>query len=126
MRKLVGTAVAVVMVAGTLAVGVASAGTRADTIVTIKANGGDYYGAVKSSSPRDCAKDRKIVVFRQTGQQQNPREDEKIGSDLASRNGDRFMWSTGNSGMYGKIYARAGRTPDCKADTSRTIETVEP
>ncbi len=126
MRKLVGTAVSVVMVAGTLAVGVASAGTRADTTVTIKANGGDYYGYVKSSSPRKCAKDRKIVVFRQTGQVQNPREDEKIGSDLASRNGDRFIWSIGNSGMYGKIYARAGRTPDCKPDTSRTIETVEP
>ena len=34
---------------------------------------------------------------------------------------DDYRWSTGNTGMTGKFYARAARTADCKPDTSRTV-----
>lgn len=112
----------VVLAGGLAAPAVAStAGSRADTRVTIQVNNGDFSGYVHSSRPRKCSKDRKIVLFKQVGQNQNPSNDEKVASDTASKNGDRFEWNTGNTGLSGKFYARAGRTPDCKPDTSPTI-----
>lgn len=112
----------VVLLGGLAAPAIAAGGdSRADTRVTIQVNNGDFSGYVISPRPRDCSKDRKIVLFKQVGQNQNPSNDEKVASDTASKNGDRFMWSTGNTGLSGKFYARAGRTADCKSDTSETI-----
>jgi hypothetical protein len=95
--------------------GVATADHHATTTVTIKGSG-DIYGYVKSPKPRNCAKDRKIRVFKQ-----KPGKDEVVASDNAEKSGDRYMWSVGQPGVSGKIYARAGKTADCKADTSKTI-----
>ena len=104
--------------------GTASAGTPADTRVTIKTQNGDFWGAVFTSRPLRCARDRKIVVFHQLGAEQNPATDDRIASDLASLSGDRYEWNTGNTGRFGKFYARAGKTPDCKADSSETVRSV--
>jgi hypothetical protein len=112
-----------VSVAGTVTAG---AGQKADTIVTIKAEGTDLSGAVKSRRPKKCAKDRKVTVFRQKGASQSPAVDEKIASDTASLNGDRYEWNTGNTGMTGRFYARVGPTAICKKDTSRTIKVTQP
>jgi hypothetical protein len=111
------------MLAGT---SVAGAATKADTRVTIKTENGDFWGSVFSSRPFKCAKDRKVVLFKQVGADQDPRVDTKVASDTASLNGDRYMWSTGNTGMFGRFYARAGATPDCRADSSETIRSVRP
>jgi hypothetical protein len=73
-----------------------------------------------------CADGRKIVLYKQKGDEQSPSDDTKIGMDTAEKSGDRYVWSTGNTGIYGKIYARAGRTEGCKADTSPTIKTTRP
>ena len=35
-------------------------------------------------------------------------------------------WSTGNTGVYGRLYARVAPTPDCKSDTSETIRVRRP
>ena len=55
---------------------------------------------------------------------EDPRNDERVASDLAGLSGDRYEWNTGNTGRFGKFYARAGKTPDCKADSSDTVRSV--
>lgn len=116
------------VVASTLAVGgLAGAATRAKTTVTIESpGGGEYRGYVASPKPKLCAKDRKVVLYKQKGTEQDRRVDEKIASDTASLQGDRYQWNTGNTGKYGRFYAFAVRTPDCKPAFSATIKTRAP
>jgi len=103
--------------------GIASAVTLIETNVTIKTQNGDFWGRVVSSRPKLCAKDRKVVVFKQLGAEQHPATDQKIASDTASLSGGVYKWNTGNTGaMNGKYYARVGRTTSCKADTSDTVK----
>lgn len=99
---------------------VASAAEGADTRVTIRAEGLDLSGFVNSPRPQRCANDRKVVVFKQKGQRGGG-DDERFASDNASLNGDRYEWSTGNTGTSGRFYARARRIEGCKGDSSRTI-----
>ncbi len=40
---------------------------------------------------------------------------------LLTLNGNRYAWSSGNTGMSGRLYARVARKRGCLADTSRTI-----
>ncbi len=113
------TALGCVAVAGT-----AIAGGKADTQVKIKAQSDGFFGYVKSSDPNHCANNRKVVVYKQKGDAPDRQADQKIGSDLAQPNGDKYMWSTGNTGKpHGDYYAFAKSTPKCKADYSKTIST---
>ncbi len=119
LRALVG-----LMVVGLVSVsGIANAGTAIETTVTIKTQNGDFWGKVISPRPKLCARERKVVVFKQLGAEQNPATDDKIANDMASLNGDVYEWNTGNTGaMNGRYYARVGRTTDCRADTSETVK----
>lgn len=99
------------------------AAAKAETKVNIKGEDGDYYGYVKSSDADNCANGRKVKVFKQLGSVQDPKNDLKIGSDYAQPNGDKYMWSIGNSGYkHGHFYAKVGKTSVCKGDTSKTID----
>ena len=99
----------------------ALAGGDAETKVTIK-GGGEVFGYVKSDKLRRCAKDRKVTVFKQKGGEQGGGDDIKVGSDDAGeRVGDRYMWSIGNPGTTGQIYAKVRRIEGCKGDTSPTV-----
>jgi len=118
-------AVGLAIVTAVVVAGTAGAGTRATTTVTIKTQNGDFWGYVDSPRPLKCADGRKIVLFKQVGAEQDPSVDQKVANDTASLNGDRYMWSTGNTGQSGKFYARAGRTINCKADTSPTVRSVK-
>lgn len=126
--KLASAVVAVVFgavsIAGTVSAGAGA--VRAETTVTIRTDNGDFSGFVSSPRPLKCAEGRKIVLFKQVGPEQDPRVDQRIASDTASLNGDRYEWSTGNTGKFGKFYARAGKTDNCKGDTSKTIRSVRP
>lgn len=97
------------------------AGSRsgATTTVTIKAQGLDLSGTV-ASSRQGCVTDRKIVVVKQIGTRGGG-DDRTIGSDLASADG---TWETGNTGIAGRIYAKAKATSTCAGDTSPTIRVV--
>ena len=122
-RKLL--AIAVLAMCGAVAItAVASAGGaggRIVTKVTIKAEGTDLFGYVKSDDEQLCAADRKVKVFRvKRG------DKEKIGTDNAQANGNRYQWSLGNTGLYGRFYAKVARTPDCGGDESRTIRVARP
>jgi hypothetical protein len=101
--------------------GFAGAADRADTKVTIHGMNGDFQGRVFSDRQR-CLGDRKVIVYKQKHDTQDPANDTKIGSDLSERNGDHGEWSIGNSGFRnGKFYAKVTRTDGCKGDFSRTI-----
>lgn len=119
LRALVG-----LMVVGLVSVsGIANAGTAIETTVTIKTQNGDFWGKVISPRPKLCARERKVVVFKQLGAEQNPATDDKIANDTASLSGGVYEWNTGNTGaMNGRYYARVGRTTSCKADTSETVK----
>ena len=126
MNTLLRSALVIAVGAAVIVTGIAGAGTRASTTVTIQTENGDFWGYVDSSRPLRCAKDRKIVLFKQAGSEQDPSIDQKVGSDTASLQGDRYMWSTGNTGQFGKFYARAKRTADCKGDSSPTVRSRRP
>ena len=125
-RKRLPISVLIALAAVMTVAGFANAGTLADSTVTMKAQSGDFSGTISSSRPMRCAQDRKVVVFKQAGANQDPSQDNRVASDTASLSGDRYEWSTGNTGVYGKVYARVGRTEHCKADTSRTVRSVRP
>ncbi len=116
-----GIALTALAVSVTAFAGVATAGSK--STVSITGDNGDYYGYVHSSDPTHCENDRKVTVFKQLGSVQDPKVDQKIGSDTAEPNGPDAMWSIGNSGYKtGKFYAKAAKVPGyCKATTSPTI-----
>lgn len=52
----------------------------------------------------------------------DPKQDEKIGSDIAQPNGDGVMWNIGNSGFKkGDFYAKVKKTDKCGGDISKVI-----
>ena len=110
--------------AGAMSIGVANAGTPYDTTVNIHVQGRDFSGTVTSSHPMRCANNRKVVLFKQLGAQQDPQNDTRVASDTTSFNGGHYRWETGNTGIRGKFYARAPKTSQCKADSSPTVHTT--
>jgi hypothetical protein len=113
-----------IVAAVTAAVAMASlagAAGRADTKVTIHGMNGDFQGRVLSNSQR-CLGNRKVIVYKQKHNTQDPANDNQIGTDITERHGDHGDWSIGNSGFRnGKFYARVTRTDNCKSDFSKTI-----
>lgn len=102
--------------------GMASAGTAAETTLTIKTKNGDFWGTIDSSRPKKCARERNVLLYKQKGKDQDPSVDKRVASDTAGLSGDRYEWSTGNTGLSGKFYVHVRRTPDCKAASSRTVK----
>ena len=82
-------------VAAGLGTGAAGAAGDASTTVTIKAEGTDLSGVVKSPRPKRCAADRLVVVVRQKG---------------ARGGGDDVRFATDTA-----------HVPGCQAATSATI-----
>ena len=119
MRKLA-IALVVALLCGAVAmVGTAGARGKAATKVTIKYNGDGFEGKVKSSKAK-CVKNRTVKVYRQRGNEQDPRTDEKLFKDTTDNEGH---WDTGNSGQaHGKFYAFAKKTDRCKKGLSKTIK----
>ena len=105
--------------------GVAGAGGAAATKITIKGPNGDFEGKIRSTS-ESCLGDRRVSVFRQAGDTQDPRNDERIASDTSEQQGTVGTWSVGNTGERdGKFYAKVGKAPGCKGARSRTLELVD-
>jgi hypothetical protein len=117
--RLLGATVLALCAALALTAGATAAG-RAETKVTIKANGLDLFGFVKSEKPKRCADGRKVLVIKQKGKRGGD-DDEKFASDTAGLSGDRYRWETGNTGTPGRFYSKVRRTEKCKGDTSKTI-----
>ncbi len=121
MRKLLSAALALTACA-LMVVATAAFAARAETKVTIKAESGGFFGYVKSEKTK-CANGRKVTLYKLKGNGYDPKNDEKIGSDIAQANGDKYMWSTGNTGSRkGNYYAYAKKIKGCKADFSKVIK----
>jgi hypothetical protein len=119
MRKLITGAVAVAVCGALGMAGIASAGGQAETTVTIQ-GGGSISGTVKSPKPNKCANGRKVIVYKQQGNNQNPSSDNKVTTDIAQPNNNEYQWNAGNVGN-GKYYARVRHNDDCQGDFSRTV-----
>jgi len=115
--------VAVVAVSSLMFTGLATAGTAAKTIVTIKGPNGDFHGKIKSPDDR-CVGNRVVWLFM-SDSADGPFE--RTGnSDTSEQQGDVAVWSLGNTGLRdGFFYAKAKRTPDCKGGKSRVLELVD-
>jgi hypothetical protein len=120
--KLLLSVVALAICGAVVLTGIAQARHAAKTKVTIQVQNGDFSGKVKSKRLHKCADDRKVVLYKQSGHHQRPSSDQKIASDTSELDGNHGEWSTGNTGLSGgKYYARAGRVPGCKPDSSKTV-----
>lgn len=98
----------------------ARASGAAPTFLTIRAQGLDLSGTVRS--PRlHCVGNRRIRLYKQKGAGQNPSVDTLVATDISERHGDHGEWSPGNTGMRGKLYVRTARVAGCKAGASKTI-----
>jgi hypothetical protein len=95
---------------------------RAPVTVTIKAEGTDLSGAVKSPR-RVCKANRTVIVFKQIGERGGG-NDERMFSDTTELNNGVGQWSTGNTGVEGRFYALVKRNSRCKGDTSPTIRVM--
>ena len=128
MPKLLPLLAAVAAVGALATPGFASVGAtaaRAETTVTIHTKNGDFWGYLTSTHAKKCANGRKVTLYKQAGKTQDPTVDQRIGSDISSRSGTRYMWSTGTTGLrHGRFYARVTRTPDCQGDTSPTVRST--
>ena len=124
--KILRLAIALAVFGSVFLTGMSSAGTRAETKVTIRRQGTEPFGTVQSPRPGRCADGRRVVVYKQLGPDQDPQNDQRVGSDTAELQGDVAEWNIGQPGVYGRMYARAPRTPDCRADSSRTIRIPRP
>jgi hypothetical protein len=113
--------VVVALLGAVVLASLAGARVRADSKVTIHGDNGDFQGRVLSDAQR-CLGGRKVVVYKQKHDAQDPANDSKIGSDTTERHQDHGDWSIGNSGFRnGKFYAKVTRTDGCKGDFSKTI-----
>ena len=115
--------VAVVAVSSLMFTGLATAGTAAETIVTIKGPSGDFHGKIKSQDP-GCLGDRVVRLF--TSDSADGPFERTGNSDTSQQQGDVGEWSMGNTGLRdGFFFAKATATPDCKRGKSRVLELVD-
>ncbi len=116
-RTAVAVAVAAVACSALAMPAVANAAGSAKTKVTIKAPNGEYSGTVKSTNPALCAEGREVRVFKLLADGPH-----LIASDTASLNGNRYEWSTGNTGAGdGTYFAKVAKIPGCKGATSKQV-----
>ena len=114
-----GTATAAAVLVGVPA---SDAAGRANNVVTIKAENTDLSGTVKSQR-RVCKDERKVLLIKQKGTKGGS-DDKVIASDTTELDNGVGEWSTGNTGIEGRFYAKVKRTPQCKAATSPTVRAI--
>lgn len=114
-----GLAVAAALLVGTAP---SDAAGRAKTTVTIKAENTDLSGTVKSKR-KVCKNGRKVLLVKQKGAKGGA-DDKVVASDTTELKGGVGVWSTGNTGLEGRFYAKVKRTKKCKAATSPTVRAV--
>jgi hypothetical protein len=115
-RKLVAVGASLAVLGGGLLVSSSADAQRgkASTKVTIQ-GGGSISGYVKSPAENRCANGRKVIIYRLKND-----HEEKIGTDIATPNGDKYQWSGGNPGN-GKFFAAVKETSKCEGDLSRVV-----
>lgn len=95
---------------------VTAAPGRAPVTVTLRAEGTDMFGEVRSPRPLRCAADRTVKVFKLVAG-----EPHLWATDTTDLEGGRYVWSTGNTGTEGRFFAKVAPKPGCKGDVSPTL-----
>ena len=95
---------------------------RATTTVTIQAEGTDLSGTVLSKR-RACKDERKVLLVKQKGSKGGA-DDQVISSDTTELEDGVGEWSTGNTGLEGRFYAKVKPTALCKGAVSPTVRAV--
>ena len=98
----------------------ASGAPKTSVSVTIRAEGTDLSGVVRSARPQVCAADRTVVVFKVKGAVGGG-DDVRFASDTTGGSGPAYEWSTGNTGTEGRFYARVKATGHCQAARSAVV-----
>jgi hypothetical protein len=96
-----------------------AAKAAAHVTVTIKAEGVDLSGQVKSTKKK-CKANRTVVVIKQKGKRGGD-DDTRFASDTTDLQNGKYVWSTGNTGTPGRFYAKVAKKPGCSKDSSPTI-----
>jgi len=96
-----------------------AAAPKARVTVTIKAEGVDLSGRVKSRNPSLCAANRKVKVYKVING-----ENHLFATDTTDEGPAPYEWSTGNTGQEGTFFAKVSAKPGCRADVSPTITAV--
>ena len=101
-----------------------AAGTDRDaaakTKLTIESWPEGLFGILSSGQAGKCARDRRVVIFNQSGRRQNPAQDDRVGTVRSKRLHGFSRWSLKDPGP-GRFYAKARATSGCKPAVSRTI-----
>src|SRR3712207_5392663 len=103
-----------VLAAAVAALALASATVAGDAPkdkITISAQEGGFSGFVISSRER-CQNGRKVTLYKRKPGKRSPRRDKKVGSDIATPNGDGAQWRIEITSP-GKYYAYAKKS-GCK------------
>lgn len=99
-----------------------SAATPTPVSVSIIATGTDLSGQVMSRRLA-CKAERNVVVYRQVGARGGG-DDIRFAQDTTFQQGNRWTWSTGNTGTPGRFYAKVGAKPGCRTAVSTTVMVV--
>jgi len=98
----------------------ATAAAPARSTVTIQAEGVELSGTL-TSTREECIEGRKVLVFKQVGRRGGG-DDVRMFSDVVSLTDEGVgEWSTGNTGIEGRFYAKVRTTSQCKVDLSPTV-----
>jgi hypothetical protein len=95
---------------------------RANNTVTIQAENTDLSGTIKSKRMA-CKDGRKVFLVKQKGQKGGD-DDKVIASDTSELQNGVGEWSTGNTGIEGRFYAKVKPTVQCKGAISDTVRAV--
>ncbi len=115
-----GATLATAALTGVAATATAEAAPKAKVTVTIKAEGVELSGVVKSKKA-SCAANRKVKVFEVVDGSPVFRY-----SDTTDEGPAPYDWNTGNTGEEGTFFAKVSAKPGCKADVSPTVVAVRP
>lgn len=104
-----------------LGASLAVAASSAKTTLTIEFAPGGLSGSVSSQQP-GCTGKRMVVVYRQQGRKQDPKSDQRVGSDRSDGWQAGHGWSVKQGGT-GRYYAVVDARKGCAAARSRTVRT---
>jgi hypothetical protein len=86
----------------------------------ISAQSGGFSGFVVSKKS-NCHNGRKVTLYKKKGSKPNVRKDKKVGSDIATPNGDGSQYNI-RTEAQGKFYAYTAKKGKCKALRSKVLK----
>jgi hypothetical protein len=109
------------MLGATLPTGALAAQTAKQVKISIQHDSSipDFDGFLFTSFK--CGSGTKVTVFKQKGSSPRPRQDTKIGSDIAQPNGSGYQWFVHTQQNKGTFYAHTNAKVGCAAGFSKSI-----